>query len=96
MRIHVQRERRRMMSQVFLYCFYIIPRPQRIDCVRMPLRYNYDKPEKPPYIKERIGAGVVGYREAVLETFSPRTPPIPAPEPAYQALSRKSVEQRAT
>ena len=48
-----------------------------------------------PWLAERIEAGVVGYREAVLETFPPRPPPVPAPEPADQALSRKPLEQRA-
>ena len=43
-----------------------------------------------PWLAERIEAGVVGYREAVLETF-----PVPAPEPADQALSRKPLGQRA-
>ena len=46
-----------------------------------------------PWLAERIEAGVVGYREAVLETVPPRPPPVPAPEPADQALSRKPLEQ---
>ena len=41
-----------------------------------------------PWLAERIEAGVVGYRGAVLETF-----PHEAPEPADQALSRKPLEQ---
>ena len=48
-----------------------------------------------PWLAERIEAGVVGYREAVLETFPPRPMPVLAPEPADQALSRKPLEQRA-
>lgn len=48
-----------------------------------------------PWLAERIEAGVVGYREAVLETFPHERRPVLAPEPADQALSRKPLEQRA-
>ena len=34
------------VPQIFLYGFDIIASFQAIDGIRMPLRYNYDKPEK--------------------------------------------------
>ena len=48
-----------------------------------------------PWLAERIEAGVVGYREAVMETFPRDRRLSSAPEPADQALSRKPLEQRA-
>ena len=36
-----------MMTQIFLDCFYIVPRFETVHGKCVPLRYNYDKPEKP-------------------------------------------------
>ena len=47
MRIHVQGERCRRMAEVFLNRFDIVAIFDRGNGVAMPLRYNYDKPEKP-------------------------------------------------
>ena len=47
MGVNIQRERRRRVSKVFLHDLRAVARLQGIDGERMPLRYNYDKPEKP-------------------------------------------------
>ena len=47
MGVNIQRERRRRVSKVFLHDLRAVARLQGIDSERMPLRYNYDKPEKP-------------------------------------------------
>ena len=35
------------MAQITLHGLDIVAGPDRGDCVGVPLRYNYDKPEKP-------------------------------------------------
>ena len=47
MRIGIQCERCRVVSQILLNGFDIVTRAERGDCITVPLRYNYDKPEKP-------------------------------------------------
>ena len=51
MGIGVQREARGVMTEHRGHGFYIHAVLQRHRCEGVPLRYNYDKPEKPPYIK---------------------------------------------
>ena len=51
MSINVQGKGCGRVAQVPLDCFYIIPSPDGCDGVAVPLRYNYDKPEKPRRIK---------------------------------------------
>ena len=51
MAVNIQGECCGMVAQIALHSFYIIPGPQRGDGIGMPLRYNYDKPEKPRRIK---------------------------------------------
>ena len=46
-RVNIQRRGRRHMSQHGGERFYVHPILQRQCCERVPLRYNYDKPEKP-------------------------------------------------
>ena len=47
MGVNVQRERRCRVTEVFLHGLRVVARLQRIGGERMPLRYNYDEPEKP-------------------------------------------------
>ena len=47
MAIHVQRKGRCGVAQVPLHRLDVVPGADRGDCVGVPLRYNYDKPEKP-------------------------------------------------
>lgn len=49
--VSVQGEGCRRVTKIALDSFYIITGPDRVHCVGMPLRYNYDKPEKPRRIK---------------------------------------------
>jgi len=65
MRIHVQGERCRRMAEVFLNRFDIVAIFDRGNGVAMPLRYNYDKPEKP-----RISR-VFGYQARFFILFQP-------------------------
>ena len=45
--VSVQRESRCRVPKVALDSFYIVPGPDCVHRVCVPLRYNYDKPEKP-------------------------------------------------
>ena len=47
MAVNVQREGGGGVAQVPLHRLDIVTGADRGNCVRMPLRYNYDKPEKP-------------------------------------------------
>ena len=47
MAIDIQCKRRCVVPQIFLQCFDVIATLQGNNGVGMPLRYNYDKPEKP-------------------------------------------------
>ena len=47
MSVGVQREARRVVAQHRGHCFHVHAILQCQRCEGMPLRYNYDKPEKP-------------------------------------------------
>ncbi len=47
MTIHVQRKGGSGVAQIALHCLDVISGADRGDSVGVPLRYNYDKPEKP-------------------------------------------------
>ena len=47
MAVYVQRKGRCGVAQITLHRLDIIASADRGDCVGVPLRYNYDKPEKP-------------------------------------------------
>ena len=47
MTIDIQRKSCGMMTKIFLQSFYVVTTLQRSNGIRVPLRYNYDKPEKP-------------------------------------------------
>ena len=47
MTVAIQRERRGIVAHVFLQGLDVVPCPKTVHCEGMPLRYNYDKPEKP-------------------------------------------------
>ena len=47
MAIHVQRKGRCGVTQISLHCLDVVPGADRGNGVGVPLRYNYDKPEKP-------------------------------------------------
>lgn len=47
MAVLIQRKRRRGVPKIALHRFDIIPGPDSIHGIGVPLRYNYDKPEKP-------------------------------------------------
>ena len=51
MTINIQGKSRRGVSQVTLDSFHIVPILEGEDGESVPLRYNYDKPEKPRRIK---------------------------------------------
>ena len=51
MAVYVQRKGRCGVAQITLHCLDVVPGADRGDCVGVPLRYNYDKPEKPRRIK---------------------------------------------
>ena len=51
MAVHIQRKRGGGVAQISLHCLDVVPGADRGDCVGVPLRYNYDKPEKPRRIK---------------------------------------------
>ena len=65
MGIYVQREGRGVMAQVFLHGFDVVTGLQAVHGEGMPLRYNYDKPEKP-----RISR-VFGYQARFFILFQP-------------------------
>lgn len=45
--VHIKGKRRGLMSEILLHRLDVIAGADRGDCVGVPLRYNYDKPEKP-------------------------------------------------
>ncbi len=45
--VYIQGKGGGMVSQVALHRLYIVSGPERIHGIGVPLRYNYDKPEKP-------------------------------------------------
>ena len=47
MTIHVQRKGCCGVAQITLHCLDVVSGADCGDCVGVPLRYNYDKPEKP-------------------------------------------------
>ena len=47
MAVYVQRKGRCGVTQIALHCLDIVAGADRGDSVGVPLRYNYDKPEKP-------------------------------------------------
>ena len=47
MAVYVQRKGGCGVTQIALHCLDIVAGADRGDCVGVPLRYNYDKPEKP-------------------------------------------------
>ena len=51
MSVGVQREARRVVAQHRGHRFHVHAVLERHGCEGMPLRYNYDKPEKPRRIK---------------------------------------------
>ena len=46
MAIHIQCESSSGMAEIFLHGFNVVAAFDTGNCVCMPLRYNYDKPEK--------------------------------------------------
>ena len=65
MTVHVQRKTRGCVSQISLNRFDIVSTLQGGNCITVPLRYNYDKPEKP-----RISR-VFGYQARFFILFQP-------------------------
>ena len=65
MAVYVQRKGRCGVTQIALHRLYVVPGSNRDDCVGVPLRYNYDKPEKP-----RISR-VFGYLARLFILFQP-------------------------
>ena len=47
MAVHIQRKRGGGVAQITLHCLDVVSGADRGNCVGVPLRYNYDKPEKP-------------------------------------------------
>ena len=47
MSVNIQRESRSGMAEIFLHGFNVVAAFDTSNCVCVPLRYNYDKPEKP-------------------------------------------------
>ena len=47
MAIYIQCEGGSGVAQISLHCLDVVAGADRGDCVGVPLRYNYDKPEKP-------------------------------------------------
>ena len=47
MSVHIERKRRRCVSQRILHRLDVVTGAKRCGRVGVPLRYNYDKPEKP-------------------------------------------------
>ena len=47
MAVYVQCEGSSGVAQISLHCLDVVAGADRGDCVGVPLRYNYDKPEKP-------------------------------------------------
>ena len=47
MAVYVQCEGSSGVAQISLHRLDVVPGADRGDCVGVPLRYNYDKPEKP-------------------------------------------------
>ena len=65
MRVSVQSKSRRVVSQILLHGLDVVTGLETVDRERMPLRYNYDKPEKP-----RISR-VFGYQARFFILFQP-------------------------
>ena len=57
MTVHVERERRGEVTEIFLHGLDVVAGLQGGYCVAMPLRYNNDKPEK-----SRIFKGFQGFK----------------------------------